>query len=162
MNDINDEFVQRGINTITKFFDKGIAKVDPLLYDTATMSVVATGDINLRKEKLDIAFRPAPKKGTANYSMSLGKLAEPFKLGGRLSEPSLKVDSRGARNIFAKAAGATILLGPVGLVGVLFVSETAEENPCLGALEQLEKEGEETKAKKKKKKKQKNKASMPE
>ena len=138
--------------------EEGIAKVDPLLYDTETMSVVATGDINLRKEKLDIAFKPAPKKGTANYSMSLGKLAEPFKLGGTLSEPSLQVDSRGASKTFAKAAGATFLLGPVGLVAVLFVGETADENPCLRAMEQLEKEVEESKGKKKKQKK---KESMP-
>jgi uncharacterized protein involved in outer membrane biogenesis len=139
--------------------DKGIAKVDPLLYDTKTMSVVAAGNINLKKEKLDIAFRPAPKKGKDKYSMSLARLAEPFKLGGTLSEPSLQIDRRGATNIFAKAAGATVLLGPVGLVGVLFVSETADENPCLGALDQLEQKEKESKGKKKK---QKNKESMPE
>jgi uncharacterized protein involved in outer membrane biogenesis len=138
--------------------EKGIAKVDPLLYDTETMSVVAVGDINLRKEKLNIAFRPAPKKDKAKYSMSLGKLAEPFKLGGTLSEPSLQVDRRGATNTFVKAAGATILLGPVGLVAVLFVGETAEENPCLGALERLEETEGEPKGKKKKQKK---KESMP-
>lgn len=138
--------------------EKGIAKVDPLLYDTETMSVLAVGDINLRKEKLNIAFRPAPKKDKAKYSMSLGKLAEPFKLGGTLSEPSLQVDRRGATNTFVKAAGASILLGPVGLVAVLFVGETAEENPCLGALERLEETEGEPKGKKKKQKK---KESMP-
>ena len=130
--------------------EEGIAKIDPLLYDTETMTVVAAGEINFREEKLDIAFKPLPKKEKADYSMSLGKLAEPFKLGGTLSKPSLQIDHRGATNTFAKAAGATVLLGPVGLAGVLFVGETADENPCLGALEQLEEKEETSKGKKKK------------
>lgn len=123
------------------------------------MSVVAAGNINLGTEELDIAFKPPPKKSKANYGMSLGKPAEPFKLGGTLSEPSLQIFRRGASITFARAAGATVLLGPVGLVGVLFVSETADENPCLGALDQLEQKEKESKGKKKK---QKNKESMPE
>ena len=123
------------------------------------MSVVAAGNINLGTEELDIAFKPPPKKSKANYGMSLGKPAEPFKLGGTLSEPSLQIFRRGASITFARAAGATVLLGPVGLVGGLFVGKTAEENPCLGAVERLAKKDEESKGKQKK---QKNKESMPE
>ena len=90
------------INCVVNRFDfrKGLGDCTVLACDTKRMSLTGEGTINLKTEKLDISLNPAPKEGidsgTGKVSFSLSELAQPFKLGGTLAHPSLKLDSKRA------------------------------------------------------------------
>ncbi len=124
-------------------FRKGIGDCTVLACDTKRMSLTGEGTINLRTEKLDISLSPAPKQGinpgTGKVSLSLSELAQPFKLGGTLAHPALKVDSKRAAMTFGKGLGGAMLFGPAGAASSLLGSKTAEDNLCLTATEAAQK-----------------------
>jgi uncharacterized protein involved in outer membrane biogenesis len=118
---------------------EGIAKVTGLVVDTPDMTVIGEGEVNLRDETLDLALKPYSKGGAAGISLSLGELAKSFKLGGTLADPSLQIDAAQSMLAAAKAAGGVLLFGPAGIVAALAGQSSAEDNPCLSALESARK-----------------------
>lgn len=121
----------------------GQVAVEALFWDTASMTVFGDGDLDLHTERLDLGLRPVPKRGIANFSLSLGELTQPFRLGGTLTQPTLVVDRTRTAITVGKAVGGTLLLGPVGAAAALLSTPRGEENPCLKALGEA---GEETPA----------------
>jgi hypothetical protein len=98
------------------------------------MTVFGDGGLDLRTERLDLGLRPVPKRGIANFSLSLGELTQPFRLGGTLAAPSLVVDRTRTAVTVGKAVGGTLLLGPIGAAAALLSTPRGEDNPCLKAL----------------------------
>ena len=127
------------INCMVSRFDikKGLANSTALVLDTERMSVAGEGDIDLGSEKLNLAIKPMPKEGVGGFSLSLGELAKPFKLGGTLAKPALAIDPTQAAMALGKAVGGVALFGPAGIAAALVgKSKGGEgENPCLAAIE---------------------------
>jgi len=112
----------------------GIADGTVLVADTELMSVEGQGDINLKTEVMSISLTPTAKKSVAGYKLNLGELAQPFKLGGTLSKPSLVIDKQKAVVSIGK------VIGKDGLKGLLkkqtAPDETASDvDVCASALE---------------------------
>jgi hypothetical protein len=121
----------------------GIAETTALLIDTNQMSVAGAGEINLKKETLNLGLKPSPKEGSAlgKVGVNLGELAKPLKLGGTLAKPSLAVDPQAALSILGKAAGGAALLGPGGILAGVASAPPEDKNPCLTAIENARKPG---------------------
>jgi uncharacterized protein involved in outer membrane biogenesis len=133
------------INCFVSRFDikDGLAKSTALVFDTSSMTVVGKGNVNLKTEKLDLSIKPAPKEGIAGtVGLSLTELAKPFKLGGTLAKPSLKIDPAQTALTIGKAFGGMTLFGPVGIVSALASGPAGDENRCLAAIEAAKKGGE--------------------
>ena len=130
---------------VTRFdIREGLAKSTALVFDTPSMSVVGDGAVNLKTEALDLSLKPSPKKGLGisglgRLSMSLGELAKPFRLGGTLAEPSLSLDPTHTAITIGKMVGGVALFGPLGIAAALASGDTGGENPCLKAIEEVEK-----------------------
>jgi uncharacterized protein involved in outer membrane biogenesis len=122
----------------------GIAESEAMVFDTTLMSVVGIGEIDLRRERLNISFKPVPKEalGAGRFGMSFTELSRPFKLGGTLARPSLAIASGATALMVGKALGAMALVGPAGIAAVLVGERGVEGNPCLKALEKTQKEEE--------------------
>jgi uncharacterized protein involved in outer membrane biogenesis len=136
-----DEKDQTEINCMVVRLDitDGMARTTALVLDTAKMSVIGKGTINLKTEGLDLSIKPVPKKEVIPVGLNLGELAKPFKLGGTLANPSLKVDPKQTAIAIGKAIGGMTLFGPVGIASALVSREAGEENPCLAAIEAAKK-----------------------
>jgi len=135
------------INCLVSRFDikKGLAVSTAMVFDTSSMSVFGEGEINLKTEEIDFSLHPVPKEGIGfsgigKLSLSLGKLSEPFKLGGTLAEPSLTLDPTETATTLGKAIGGTLLFGPFGIAAALISSSSGDDNPCLSAIEAINKE----------------------
>ena len=135
------------INCLVSRFDikKGLAVSTAMVFDTSSMSVFGEGEINLKTEEIDFSLHPIPKEGIGfsgigKLSLSLGELAEPFKLGGTLAEPSLTLDPTETATTLGKAIGGTLLFGPFGIAAALISSSSGDDNPCLTAIEVIKKE----------------------
>jgi hypothetical protein len=130
---------QREYTPVNCFVNKveikdGLADVRILL-DTDRTSIFSAGDVNLKTEHLDLGVKPTPKKGAmpANISFSLGKLSQPFRLGGTLAQPSLAIDPGRTALIVGKMAGA-LALGPVGIAAFFADVSVGKKDPCAVAL----------------------------
>jgi AsmA family protein len=133
------------INCLVSRFDfrEGLGDCTVLACDTRRMSLTGEGTINLKTEVLDIALNPAPKEGintgTGKVGLSMSELAKPFKLGGTLAHPALKLDSKRAAMTLGKGIGGAMLFGPAGAASSLLGSKTEEDNLCLIATEAAQK-----------------------
>jgi uncharacterized protein involved in outer membrane biogenesis len=122
----------------------GLAKSTALVLDTSHTTIVGHGKINLATEELDLSLKPFPKKGVTikglgKFSLSLGELTKPLKVGGTLAHPSLAIDPSGTLVTLGKAIGGAALLGPVGIAAALTSGKLGEEDPCFAAIEAAEK-----------------------
>lgn len=125
------------VNCMVSRFDikKGLADSTVLFFDTNRMSVGGEGKIDLASEKIDLSLKPVPKEGVGGFSLSLGELSKPFKLGGTLAEPALAIDKTQAALALGKAVGGIALFGPAGLAASLIgKKEKGDEDPCLKAI----------------------------
>lgn len=138
LNPSKDKKEYTAIKCIVARFDvlDGIADTTALVFDTSIMSVAGEGDINLRTESLNLSLNPATKGSVAGYSLNLGELAKPFKLGGTLVKPSLKLDKTKAALTIGK------LLGEDGFssksLKAAFLGEAGSENSedlCAAAMQ---------------------------
>ena len=119
----------------------GRAETTALVFDTGQMSVIGDGNIDLKTEKLNIAFNPIPKKGvgtsiTGKVSVGFGELTRNFKLSGTMANPSLGIDTTQAAVTAGKMAAGFAVLGPLGLAAPLVSgSGPGTENLCPNAKE---------------------------
>jgi hypothetical protein len=133
------------VNCFVSRFDikDGLANCTALVLDTKQTTIIGDGEIDFKSERLNISFKPSPKKGfgvsgLARISFSLSKLTKPFKLGGTLADPSLAVDPTQAAITLGKLAGG-LAFGPVGIAVVLADVSVGDENPCFAAIEAAQK-----------------------
>lgn len=141
INPFNGETDGTAVNCFVSRFNiqDGIANSTALLFDTPNMSIVGTGTINLKTERLNLSLKPSPKDGvgskqTGNISLSLGELAKPFKLGGTLAHPSLAIDPAQTALMIGKTVAGITLFGPAGIAAALMDTHSGTDNPCLAAL----------------------------
>jgi len=93
-----------------------------------------------------------PKKGhgvsgLGKVSFSLGKLSQPFALGGTLAHPSLVIDPRRTVFTFGKLTGA-LALGPAGLTAFFADVSVGKQDPCEVFVQSIKKEYQTTDGKK--------------
>jgi len=113
----------------------GLAQLSHLIWVTPDAVVVGGGHIDLGTEKIDIGIQPTPRQG----KISLGALTKPFRMGGTLAAPALRIDATATAMIAGRIAGG-LLFGPVG-IALAFSDMVGTEggNPCLAAVKAAEK-----------------------
>ncbi len=136
------------LNCLVNGFEvkEGLAVCTALVLDTPQMSLAGAGDVDLKTEKLNLSIHPSPKSGVGvggaeKFSLSLGELTKPFKLGGTLAHPSLVIDTTQALTTVGKAVGGVALLGPAGILTALANASPGDANACLAAIESAKKKG---------------------
>ena len=88
----------------------GLATIDNFIIQTDAMTTVATGEINLRNERLEIAFRAKPREG---LGISLGTVANQLlEVRGTLKSPRVGVDAGRT----ATTTGAAVATGGLSLL----------------------------------------------
>ncbi len=142
LNPFKEQESHTDIRCMVSRFDieNGLAESSVLVFDTEHMCVIGSGEIDLRQEHLNMSLTPLPKDGfgtkvTGKFSLNLGLLARPFKLGGTLSKPSLVLDTKKTAITVGKAIGGIALFGPFGIVAALIGKSAGDQNPCLSAIE---------------------------
>jgi uncharacterized protein involved in outer membrane biogenesis len=115
----------------------GIADATAFVVDTSMMSIVGEGNINLKTENLNMSLAPSTKGGVAGYSLNIGELSQPFKMGGTLAKPSLVLDKQKTAISIGKVIGKQLLKDKTA------TQETAEDKSsevdlCAAALEAAE------------------------
>jgi uncharacterized protein involved in outer membrane biogenesis len=109
----------------------GLATSRGLLFDTESFTLGGGGTIDLETEELDLKF------DTETREVSLASLGIPFYVRGTLADPSAVPDPVGA--VANPAVIATILTGPIGLIGSLVANQQLDKmgskNPCVAALD---------------------------
>jgi len=108
----------------------GIAGAKTLVVDTPGVTVLGTGDINLRDETLHLHFDSNSKQ------VNLANLAVPINVGGTLAQPSVSPDPLGAAGNaadFAARAANTATFGALSSVTGLGGSTSPGDNACVGA-----------------------------
>jgi uncharacterized protein involved in outer membrane biogenesis len=113
------------------------------LLDTPQTSLITTGTVDLARERLDVTLRSSSKggvrvRGLGRIGLSLSRFTRPFKLSGTLANPTLAVDpSQTALTIGTLLGG--LALGPAGIAAIMADVSVGDKNPCLAAMEALEK-----------------------
>jgi uncharacterized protein involved in outer membrane biogenesis len=120
------------VNCMVTRFDAvdGIATAKSLVLDTPGVTIVGSGDINLRDETLHLHFDSNSKQ------VNLANLAMPINVGGTLSRPSVAPDALGAVGNtadFAARAANTATFGALSSLTGIGASQNAAANPCVGA-----------------------------
>jgi len=120
-------------------FIQGIGNIKLMLIDLPEIVASGTGNVDLRKEHLDITVRPSAKEGIGTdglgkINLSLTNIAKTFKIVGKLNHPKIKIDQSSTTSSIAKTIGGIVLFGPVGIVASLVDAGTVDQNPCPCAL----------------------------
>ncbi|HEX6103590.1 MAG TPA: AsmA family protein [Alphaproteobacteria bacterium] len=108
---------------------KGQATAKALVLDTNGATILGSGGIDLRSERLDLRFDPNAKQ------TNLANLAVPVKVGGTLANPSVVPDpGKIAENVVGTVVGA-----PQGIFDTLASltgqkAAAADQNPCATAI----------------------------
>ena len=110
---------------------EGQAEVDDILLDTERITVAGSGIIDLETESVNILLAPRPKRA------SLVSLANPVRIEGTLSEPSVSVTRlpRRRRLLGASAGIFAGLVNPAFLLLTFADTGTGGANPCDAAIE---------------------------
>jgi uncharacterized protein involved in outer membrane biogenesis len=99
----------------------GVARLSKMIWVTPDSIVVGGGQIDLSTEKI-----------------SLGILTKPFRLGGTLASPAMRIDPAATAMTVGRIAGG-MLFGPIGIaVAFTNIGDNAA-NPCLEAVKTAEK-----------------------
>ena len=105
--------------------DKGIA------INTTKMSIIGSGVIDLKTEKLDIGIDPQAREG---MGISAGQLAELVRVGGTLANPKIVPDTKAAFKA-AVSAGTGVFSGGLSILGLGSDDpKTSDDDPCAIAL----------------------------
>ncbi|MDF2764739.1 MAG: putative protein involved in outer rane biosis, asmA [Rhodospirillales bacterium] len=108
---------------------QGRATAKALVLDTNGATILGSGGIDLRSERLDLRFDPNAKQ------TNLANLAVPVKVGGTLASPSVVPDpGKIAENVVGTVVGA-----PQGIFDTLASltgqkAAAADQNPCATAI----------------------------
>jgi uncharacterized protein involved in outer membrane biogenesis len=108
----------------------GIADAKTMVLDTSGVTVIGTGDINLRDETLHLHLDSNSKQ------TNLANLAVPINVGGTLAHPSVSPDALGAAGNAADFAARTANSATFGVLSSLTgVGESSGpgDNPCVAA-----------------------------
>jgi uncharacterized protein involved in outer membrane biogenesis len=108
----------------------GIAGAKSLVLDTPGVTIIGTGDVNLRAETLHLHFDSNSKQ------TNLASLAVPMNVGGTLAHPSVSPDAIGAVGNTADFAARTANTATFGVLNSLTgvgASNIPGDNPCVGA-----------------------------
>lgn len=99
----------------------GIAEHKLLLFDTDAITLVGTGRIDLRDERLHLKLTPQPKSTTLNMSL-------PVDVGGTLLSPTYSPDKAAA----ARRAGGLLggLLFPPAALAAFIDMGSGDDHPC--------------------------------
>lgn len=89
-------------------FAGGVGTSKALALETDSLITTGTGKVDLGQERIDLLFKPKPKKA------SLVSLAFPVRLSGPLSAPSAGLDRAGVATGVATAVGGAALTGGIG------------------------------------------------
>ncbi len=110
----------------------GVATLDPLAARTGKMTVVGSGRIDFKTEKIDFAWNTRPRQG---IGISASAITNPFvRLGGTLSSPTIGLKPTEA----ALSTGAAVATGGLSILAKGLLDRLrAEENVCKAALEQM-------------------------
>ena len=102
------QILECGIYDVT--IADGVATIDNFVIQTDTMTTLASGTVNLKSEKLDIAFRAKPREG---IGISLGTVANQLlEVRGTLKSPRIRVDAGRT----ATTTGAAVATGGLSLL----------------------------------------------
>ena len=145
LNPFKEEKEYTELNCLVGAFDikDGLATSKALVCDTNYISIISSGTIDLKTEKLSLSIKPSPKEGVGvsgigKLSLSLSELAKPLKMGGTLAHPSIGLDPTETAISLGKMAGGTLLFGPIGIAAALLGGELGDKNPCLAAIQAAE------------------------
>ena len=109
----------------------GLATSTALLLDTPTLVVLGSGTIDLKTEKLDLAFE------TDSKDVSLASFAADFLVKGTLAKPTASADPLGVVKGAASLAGSVLM--PLHTVAALLtedqVTGVSNKQRCVKALD---------------------------
>ena len=89
-------------------FSGGVGTARALALETDSLITTGSGTVDLGRERIDLLFKPKPKKA------SLVSLAFPVRLSGPLSAPTAGLDRAGVATGVATAVGGAALTGGIG------------------------------------------------
>lgn len=105
--------------------DKGIA------ISTNQINVIGSGNVNLKTEELDIGITPKAREGVG---INMSQLAELVRLGGTLTNPTPKTDTKAALKA-GLSAGVAVATGGLSILAQGLLDKSGgDENPCEIAL----------------------------
>lgn len=112
-------------------FRGGVAAIDrSIAIETRQLDVVASGNLDLRSQTIELSFHPAAKKGVG---LNPAQLAQFVKLQGPVTAPKLAVDLAGSAR-GALTIGAAVSTGGLSLLAERLLKERSDPHPCQAAL----------------------------
>jgi hypothetical protein len=107
-------------------FTNGVGVAQTLLLDTDASTVTGEGQVDLRRESMDLRFTPSAKDITLN-------IAVPVEVSGPLRSPSFGVDTVGAAKRLATGVIGGVLFPPAAIAGLADLGGDAA--PCMSIAE---------------------------
>lgn len=104
-------------------FTNGRGATKALVIETANVQVIGVGSLDIQKDAVNMNFQPRAK------TSQLVDIATPFQISGKLSNPSVNVQSGAAAG---RAVAETLLL-PLNALSAIFsagASQKADHKPC--------------------------------
>jgi hypothetical protein len=113
--------------------EEGVAKLEPMAFQSDKMTLLGHGKIDLRTEKLNLEWITKPRKG---IGISASMITNPYiRLGGTLSAPSVQLKEAEA----VVSTGAAVATMGLSLVAKgMYDRVTAEKKVCKRALEEID------------------------
>ncbi len=113
-------------------FEDGVAKLEPMAFQSDKMTMLGKGKIDLGTEKLNLEWVTKPRKG---IGISASMITNPYiKLGGTLASPSIELKPLEA----VTSTGVAVATMGLSLVAKgMFDRVTAEKKVCKKALEEI-------------------------
>jgi uncharacterized protein involved in outer membrane biogenesis len=101
----------------------GVATSDAFLFDTRLGYLKGKGSINLTSEQINFLLAPHPRRA------SLFSLKTKVRIGGSVSDPTVRPDTRSLALKGSKAMSA-LVIGPVGLLAPFVNQGARKSHPC--------------------------------
>ncbi len=109
-------------------FMNGIAKFEKkIAVETKRVALLATGQINLGEESIDLSLASTPKEG---FGPALGGAGSLLRLTGRLDDPKISLDTWGASKRVISVGTSMLTGGVSSLLETIFDRLTRETNLC--------------------------------
>lgn len=112
----------------------GKVSVYPVVYQTKELTILSKGAVDLHTEDIDLSFNTKPRQG---IGLSAGVLINPLiKVGGRLVEPAIELDPKGA----AVSGGLAVATAGISLLAKSAYDRfLSSKDPCGDARAEIEK-----------------------